>query len=124
MFDEPVTLSHICLWNYSKTPTRGVQDFELYVDDVLVYRGALRKAPTRAENAGVDGGVLRDFKQTILFTNDPEVTKAEAEFVYSSEDLAEDMSIVFIDEGISRSENGGADEGLVRPFTAVSAPRR
>ena len=35
MFDEPVTLSLLKVWNYAKTPGRGVRDFHLSIDDVM-----------------------------------------------------------------------------------------
>ena len=37
MFDEPVTLSLLKVWNYAKTPGRGVRDFHLCIDDVRFY---------------------------------------------------------------------------------------
>lgn len=63
-FEHPVTLGCLRVWNYSKTPERGVDDFELFVDDVLIYKGHLRKAPslaqvgTRAPAAGMSALTL------------------------------------------------------------------
>ena len=42
-FDEPVALSMIRLANYSKDPSRGVHEFEVLADGMLVYRGWLRQ---------------------------------------------------------------------------------
>lgn len=58
-----VSLSLIRVLNYSKTPARGVKEFELLVDDALVYRGFLRGVAQEQ-----DGGPSW---QSIVFTDDP-----------------------------------------------------
>lgn len=38
MFDSPIILSAINFWNYAKTPERGVREFEVALDDSVIYR--------------------------------------------------------------------------------------
>ena len=66
-FDAPVSLALLRVANYSKTPARGVQEFELLADDLLVYRGTLRQA-----EAGGGGW------QSIFFTDDQQTLAQEA----------------------------------------------
>ena len=37
-FDKPIMLSCINFWNYSKTPSRGAREIEIYLDDSIIYR--------------------------------------------------------------------------------------
>ena len=92
-FDYPMTLSALKFWNYSKTPSRGVSEFEVLVDDVLVYRGVMRKAPS----APVGASGRLDFGQTVLFTNDPGVVEEERHRVYNVDD-DEEAGTVFIND--------------------------
>ena len=68
-FEMPVGLSLIRLLNYSKDTARGVQEFEILADGLLVYRGWLRR--------GESSGPL-DW-QSIVLCDHPEVLQQERE---------------------------------------------
>lgn len=111
-FDEPITLSYIKIWNYSKTPNRGVREFQILLDDMLIYRGILREAPSYEEATGNGKREPDDFCQTILFTNDNEIIEREAKNVYLGEE-----NVIFIDNNTSMNEK---KEGRInRPTTSV-----
>ena len=68
-FPQPVAISFLKIWNYSKTPSRGVKEFDLMVDHRLVYHGYCRSAPPKPDK----GQPAPDFSQTILFTDNPHI---------------------------------------------------
>ncbi|GMH53703.1 hypothetical protein TL16_g01506 [Triparma laevis f. inornata] len=116
-FDELVSISRMTIWNYSKTSTRGVKEFEVLIDDSIIYRGNLKKAYSEASTHS-DPQKLHG--QTVLFTNDKEVIMKEKDRIYIAEEEEIDGP-VFFDEG-SKLE-GGDGEGANRPQTAARRRR-
>ncbi|KAG2373969.1 hypothetical protein C9374_011634 [Naegleria lovaniensis] len=93
IFEEPIAVSYIKIWNYSKTPSRGVEEVIIYADDVLIYKGFLRQAPAINE-PNID--LKKDFAQSILFTNDPVVCTKEKKHIYSK--TLEDQEVKYFNE--------------------------
>lgn len=50
-FEEPVAFAALRLWNYAKTPTRGVNEFEVEIDGLKAFRGFARPCPDSASFA-------------------------------------------------------------------------
>ena len=136
VFEEPTALSLVRVLNYSKDAARGVHEFELLADGLLVYRGWLRPG---GGGGGGDGRAAG--WQTIALTDEPAVLEHERRSgrLPTMSDPEADTTLLINDGQVMSTGNGGAlvpasapapsfasagSAGLSsRPTTACASPK-
>ncbi|EFJ17661.1 hypothetical protein SELMODRAFT_114454 [Selaginella moellendorffii] len=78
-FNEPVMLSLVKIWNYSRNPTFGVREIEILVDDLLVYKGYVRKAIAANSRHLIDSEIC---PHSILFSSDEQTLRDNEDNVF------------------------------------------
>ncbi|XP_072167978.1 katanin-interacting protein-like [Diadema setosum] len=131
IFDEPATVSMIKLWNYSKTPSRGVKEFGLLVDDLLVYNGILGQVTSAARGILPSLDVPTPY-HTILFADNDELRRRERHTILQNQQQEQDVQMTDDHQVMAHFKNPKkassktVDQAL-RPKTSVhtqAAPRR
>nr|CAD7399732.1 unnamed protein product [Timema poppensis] len=124
VFDYPVTVSMIKLWNYAKTPNRGVKEFGILVDDLLVYNGVLDKVSITLNSSTTNLPSTKVPHRTVLFTRDKELLQQEHSNQVRHSSYGHDVHLL---NNSQRVTSGGsylsADQSL-RPLTSLVPPTR
>lgn len=101
--DEPTHIGAVNIFNYGKTPKRGVRDFSLFIDGLIVYRGYAERSD-RVKNG-----------HSILFCGEESVLEAVGggkNLTYCGVDT---QDVECIDEGVVRIKSRFKDGPVIDP---------
>ncbi|KAK3784012.1 hypothetical protein RRG08_025207 [Elysia crispata] len=126
IFDQPTSISMIKLWNYSKTVNRGVKDFALLVDDLLVYNGTLQSIHEGAK------GILPTCSasvphHTILFSENKDILRKEKNAIISNQTEDQDIQLLNDKQVVSKFSKSSSNKPVnqaLRPKTSVTKTAR
>lgn len=113
MFDEPQEFAAVCVTNYTRTPARGAKEWEIVVDDFIVYQGIMRQQTSHPTQ-----------RDAVLFSEEPAVLeKFDLEndiYIPSEADLIQYIEAE--QRGTPKIKGGGQKSGRARrPETAMLA---
>lgn len=118
IFDQPVTVSMIKIWNYSKTPSRGVRDFALLVDDFLVYNGSLHSAERREIGILPNSARSQLLPSLLSFTREKSIIY-QAGLCREVDDSKNQQEIKLTDNSFIDSNQEKRPDQNLRPMTTV-----
>ena len=79
IFDNPISFSAIRIWNYNKNYERGVKEFSILIDDLIIYHGSM--PPSKLE--GTQSDTITPYTALLLdqsrFENSRDTSRATSE---------------------------------------------
>jgi hypothetical protein len=104
LLNEPVRISLIRIFNYSKTPARGAGSVQVWLDGNLIFLGELQPAPssmhqTKNRSGRVDVGMIPRPCSSIAFSSNPTLLKGDYDNGYISYCGSGEQGVVLYNEG-------------------------